>query len=35
MKKMIKENKNGQIWYDDENNMIQAHGGMILKWNDI
>lgn len=23
--------KNGQMWYDDEQNPIQAHGGMILK----
>jgi hypothetical protein len=23
--------KNGQIWYDDQGNTIQAHGGMILE----
>lgn len=27
--------KNGQKWYDDQGNAIQAHGGMILYWEGI
>lgn len=27
--------KNGTMWYDDAGNPIQAHGGMILKYNDV
>ena len=26
--------KNGQFWYDDDGNVIHAHGGWILKVDD-
>ncbi len=29
------ENKNGQMWYDEEGKPIQAHGGCILQCGDI
>lgn len=28
-------NTNGEVWFDDQNNQIQAHGGMILKFENL
>ena len=28
-------NKNGEMWFDDQGNAIQAHGGMILEYQGI
>ena len=28
-------NKNGEMWFDDQGNAIQAHGGMILEYQGV